>query len=147
MLNTFTAEETEIRTLTEKWAEAIRAMNLTDIVKDYASDVVAYDAIIQLQFIGREAYQKHWEYCLTLCPTSSMIFDIKDLVIHADNEVAFSYCLTRCGGKDENGVEKSSWMRATRGYRKIDGKWRVMHEHFSSPFDMESGKVLFDEQP
>ena len=30
-------------------------------------------------------------------------------------------------------------MRATVGYRKIDGKWRVAHEHASVPFYMDGG--------
>lgn len=140
-------EELEIRTLTDSWVEAVRAANLADIEKNYAVDVVAYDAVKQLQFIGREAYTKHWEHCLTLCPPGDMIFDIKDLVIHADQKVAFSYCLTRCGGRDKEGNERSSWMRVTRGLLKINGQWLTMHEHFSSPFDMESGKILFDVQP
>ena len=32
-------------------------------------------------------------------------------------------------------------------YGKIDGDWKVVHEHFSSPFDMQSGKALFELQP
>lgn len=32
-------------------------------------------------------------------------------------------------------------------YRKIDGDWKVVHEHFSTPFDTQSGKALFELQP
>jgi ketosteroid isomerase-like protein len=60
--------------------------------------------------------------------------------------VAFSHYLTRCGAI-ENGEEKASWMRVTVGYRKTNGKWIIVHEHFSAPFDMESGKALFDLKP
>jgi ketosteroid isomerase-like protein len=38
-------------------------------------------------------------------------------------------------------------MRGTIGYRKTDGTWLVVHEHWSAPFDIESGKALFDLQP
>ena len=39
------------------------------------------------------------------------------------------------------------WWRATQGFRRIDGKWRIVHEHSSAPFDMKSGKVSFDLKP
>jgi ketosteroid isomerase-like protein len=38
-------------------------------------------------------------------------------------------------------------MRATICFRKINGEWKVVHEHYSAPFDMESGKALFDLEP
>src|SRR5262249_54360484 len=31
----------------------------------------------------------------------------------------------------------AKWVRAIAGYRKIDGKWRITHEHFSAPFEMK----------
>lgn len=137
---------TEIRTATDTWAQAMRNDDLQGIIKHYAADIVAYDAVKQLQFVGIDAYRKHWDYCLKACP-GAMTFEIKDLVTHAENETAFSFFLCRCGGTDESGEEKSSWMRVTRGLRKIDGVWLTVHEHFSSPFDMESGMALFDLQP
>lgn len=38
-------------------------------------------------------------------------------------------------------------VRATVCYRKTNGRWLVVHEYFSAPFDIESGKALFDLQP
>jgi ketosteroid isomerase-like protein len=98
-----------------------------------------------LEFKGKDAYRKHWEACLARCP-GSMIVEIQDLRIAAGDNVAFSHHLTRCGAI-ESGEEKASWMRVTVGYRKVNGKWLVVHEHFSAPFDVESGKALLDLKP
>jgi ketosteroid isomerase-like protein len=38
-------------------------------------------------------------------------------------------------------------MRVTQCLRQQNGRWLIMHEHFSMPCDMESGKALFDLQP
>jgi ketosteroid isomerase-like protein len=38
-------------------------------------------------------------------------------------------------------------MRLTAAYRKTGGVWRVVHEHFSVPFDMQTNEVLFNLQP
>lgn len=138
--------ETAIRELVESWTRAARAGDVTAIVSHYAPDIVAFDAVSQLQFRGVEAYQKHWEACLAMCP-GPMIFEIQDLEVAANGELAFANGLARCGGGSETGEEKTSWFRLTGAYRKVDGAWRVVHEHFSVPFDMESGKVLFELSP
>jgi ketosteroid isomerase-like protein len=114
-------------------------------VSHYAPDIVAFDAIAQLQFKGVEAYRKHWEACLSMCP-GPMIFEIHELTITAADDVAFGHYLTRCGAI-ENGEEKASWMRVTVGYRKTNGEWMIVHEHFSAPFDPHSSKALLELEP
>jgi len=139
-------DESQIRQLLDAWANEFRAKHLDGIMSIYAPDIVSYDAIAQLRFRGLDEYRKHWEFCLSL-GQGPIIFEMRDLDITAGDGVAFSHYLTRCGGTDENGEEKTSWMRGTVCFRKIDGKWKVVHEHYSAPFDMESGKALFDLQP
>lgn len=136
----------EIETLIQQWANAVRDKNLDAVMAYYAPDIVAYDAIIQLQFKGAQAYRNHWEFCLGMCE-GAMLFEPRELVIHAGDELAFAHWLCRCGGTDAKGEQKTSWMRASAGYRRVNGKWKAVHEHFSAPFDMESGKALFELQP
>jgi uncharacterized protein (TIGR02246 family) len=147
-MNTETAKATaqaEIRALMEDWLRAVRANNIEGIVSHYAPDIVAFDAIAQLQFRGVGAYRKHWEACLSMCP-GPMIFEIHELTITAAEDVAFGHYLTRCGAI-ENGEEKASWMRVTVGYRKTNGEWMIVHEHFSAPFDPQSSKALLELEP
>jgi ketosteroid isomerase-like protein len=75
------------------------------------------------------------------------LFETHQLAIHADGDVAFAHWLNKCGGTDEKGEVKSSWMRATAGYRKTADGWKAVHEHFSAPFDMATSKALFDLEP
>lgn len=141
-----TAAEADVRKLIESWQTAATAGNLDAIMSHYAPDVVAFDAIFALQFKGVDAYRKHWQSCLTMC-SGPMIFNMQELSITAGDDIAFSHCLNQCGGTDKDGNEHSSWMRVTTGYRKTNGQWRIVHEHFSAPFDPESGKALFDPKP
>ncbi|MFO6309837.1 YybH family protein, partial [Pseudomonas aeruginosa] len=78
--------------------------------------------------------------------SETMTFDIAELQIHADQQVAFAHYLCHCGGTGPDGKPHSSWMRVSAGYRKQGDGWKVIHEHFSAPFDMD-GKALFDLQP
>lgn len=143
--NTDTTAEGEIRQQMDSWLKAVLALDIDGIMSHYAPDVRAFDAIAQLQFKGVDAYRKHWEACFSMCSPGQMIFEIHDPEIVADDTVGFCHSLIRCGGTDGE-EEKVGWMRMTVCYRKIAGTWKVVHEHFSMPFDMESGKVL-DLQP
>jgi uncharacterized protein (TIGR02246 family) len=136
----------EVRELIDRWVMASRAKDIDRIMSCYAPDVRAFDAIAALQFKGVEAYRKHWEACLAMCP-GPMTFEIHHLNITAGDDMAFCHYLGRCGGTDEHGEEKAGWFRVTVCCRKTNGQWRVVHEHFSAPFDPQSGKALLDLKP
>ncbi|MFC7299670.1 YybH family protein [Herminiimonas aquatilis] len=138
--------ETDIRNLIKSWEKAASAGNLDAIMSHYSPEVIAYDAIAALQFKGAEAYKKHWKMCLEMC-SGPMTFTMHDLHIGTADEIAYSHYLNHCGGSDKDGNQHSSWMRVSSAYRKINGQWRIVHEHFSAPFDPESGKALFDLKP
>ena len=103
---------------------------------------MAFDAIAQLQFKGADAYRKHWETCMAMCG-GAMIFELHELQITPDAELAFAHGLTRCGGTGPDGKEMTGWMRLTSCLRRQDGNWRVVHEHFSAPFDPQSNTALW----
>lgn len=134
--------ETAIRTELDAWADAVRARDIARIFSHYDADIVAFDAIAQLQFKGADAYRAHWERCMAMCP-GPMIFELHEVQVAADEELAFGHALVRCGGTDPDDKETSGWMRMTACYRRRDGRWRVIHEHFSAPFDPQDDKVLW----
>jgi ketosteroid isomerase-like protein len=50
--------------------------------------------------------------------------------------------------RDEWLAAQDLWFRATLGFRKIDGKWTITHEHSSVPFYMDgSFKAAIDLKP
>lgn len=136
----------QIKTAVERWSAAVRDKDLAVITAYYHPDIVAYDAILQLQFKGLDAYRAHWQYCLGLCE-GPMLFEQRQLVIHASGDVAFAHWLNHCGAADEHGEMKGSWMRASAGFLLTAEGWKAVHEHFSAPFDMETGKAMFDLKP
>jgi ketosteroid isomerase-like protein len=145
---TFAAEsevESDVRSLINRWQKAIIAADLDRIMACYAPDILSFDVILQLQFKGADAYRKHWQACMEMCQ-GDMIFEIHDLNVSVGDDVAFGHYLTRCGSVSD-GQEKVSWMRATTCCRRIDGQWKIVHEHFSVPFDPQSSKAMFDLKP
>lgn len=134
--------EAAVMELLDDWAAAVRAKDIDAITAHYAPEIVAFDAIAQLQFKGREAYRDHWEACLAQCP-GAMTFELHEEIIYAEDTLAFCHALVRCGGNDTD----AGWLRMSAGLRRIEGHWKLVHEHHSAPFDPQNGRALFDLTP
>ncbi len=67
--------------------------------------------------------------------------------IAADGDVAFSHALSRVTGKLRTGAEIDMWFRTTLGFRRIDGRWLIVHDHGSVPFNPESGQASLSLKP
>ena len=137
---------TAINTLIEQWKHAVLSRNIDKIVSYYADDIVSFDAVTALQFKGKAAYRAHWEACMEHCPGPG-IFEFHELRIVESQDSAFAHWLAHCGGAGPDGKVKACWMRVTAGYQRFNGDWKVVHEHWSAPFDMASGTALFDLKP
>ena len=143
-----TGMPTELQNTIDQWLHAVVAQDIDGIVSHYAEDIVAFDAVGKLQFVGKAAYRDHWIYCMTHCPMEGpMIFEPHRMQTEVSDRLAVVHALCRCGGRTAEGEEKASWMRMTAAYRKTPTGWVAFHEHFSAPFDMDTGAVLFDLQP
>ena len=74
--------------------------------------------------------------------------EVHDLTITAGEDVAFSTSVIRLSGARTNGERTDVWVRATVGFRKQDGVWKVSHEHVSVPFYMDgSDRAALDLSP
>ena len=58
-----------------------------------------------------------------------------------------SRSLDHLTGTRTDGEKTDVWVRATVCFRKIDGQWKVTHEHISVPFDMETFKASVHLKP
>jgi ketosteroid isomerase-like protein len=144
-MNTAT-DQAQLRTLLDSWVKANLAKDLPGIIRHYTADVLAFDAILQLQFKGREAYQAHWQMCLEMCGGPST-FEVRELQLETSGELGFGHFLAHCAGTDAEGKTQGCWLRVSQGYRKQQGVWLIAHEHFSVPFDPQNGTALFGLEP
>nr|WP_294972852.1 nuclear transport factor 2 family protein [uncultured Pseudomonas sp.] len=135
----------ELHALLESWVSAVRALDVPGITAHYSRDILAFDAVKQLQFKGVDAYARHWSECLQMCTQHT--FDMHQLSFESSGDIAFGHYLAYCGGTDQDGVQNASWVRVTVGLRREQGQWKIAHEHYSIPFDPLTGQLLFDARP
>jgi len=129
-------DEAQIRQLIDNWAKALRAKDINGLMSHYTPDILVFDLAPPLQYAGADAYRKNFDEWFTSFQ-GPVGYEIRDLSITTGDDAAFSHSLNRINGTRTNGEETDVWVRATVCFRKVDGKWRVTHEHVSVPFYME----------
>jgi ketosteroid isomerase-like protein len=134
MVEAVTADAITIRNLLENWADAVRRHDLPAILAYHEPDILMFDLPPPLQCRGIEAYQQTWDLFFRYHKPGTA-FDINELAVTAGNNVAFATAIMRCGpGSSSNPAEKDGFLfRLTVGLRKVNGDWRIVHEHHSIP--------------
>jgi uncharacterized protein (TIGR02246 family) len=139
-------DEAHIRALIEDRVKAIHDKDINALMSNHAPDVLTFDALNPLRYIGSDKVKERAEEWFSWYQ-GPIGYEVRDLSITAGEEVAFCHYLYRVSGTMTNGREVNMWVRSTVCYRKIDGKWTLTHEHTSVPFDAESGKASLDLNP
>ena len=136
--------EFEIRKLLEARVKAIREKDVGAVASEYEPNFVMFNLAPPLQTKapdkkGIEEWFSGYK--------SAIECEISDLNISTDNDLAFCHYLYRISGTQTSGKDVDMWVRATLCFRKIEGKWLIVHEHDSVPFDMQTFKALLDLKP
>ena len=138
----------KIRALEDQFVAAFNAKNVDAIMNVYVPDetLVVFDVVPPRQYVGANAYRKDWEAFLVLFK-GPLQFKISDLSITTDGNLGYSHSIQHVSGTDMKGQPLNFTVRVTDAYRKINGKWLIIHEHVSVPVDMETGKPDLSSKP
>ncbi|MGH8593745.1 MAG: YybH family protein [Gammaproteobacteria bacterium] len=139
--------DAQIREVIGSWAKAVRAKDVEGAMACLTPDILTFDLAPPLQHEGLEVIRKSLEEWL---PTwdGPIGLEIRDLRVTADRDVAFCTSLQRMSGTKTDGEKPDLWFRSTMCLQKIDGTWRIAHEHTSTPFYMDgSNKAALDLKP
>jgi ketosteroid isomerase-like protein len=126
-----TNNEILIRQLVENWAKAVRDKDMDNILVYHADDIVMFDVPEPFESIGIDAYRKTWDIFFKY--TEPGVFDIQQLTIIADENIAFCIATMKCADKSAGGDFIPLDFRLTIGLKKINDQWMIVHEHHSIP--------------
>jgi ketosteroid isomerase-like protein len=144
--NSRAGDEARIREFIEERVRAIRDKDIDALMSAHAPDVVMFDALDPLRYVGSKAARERAAQWLSWY-RGSVGYEVRDLSVTAGDGAAFCHYLYRVTGAMTNGREVDMWVRSTVCFRKVEGAWVVAHEHTSVPFDAESGKASVDLKP
>jgi uncharacterized protein (TIGR02246 family) len=138
--------QSEVRALLEQQSAAVSAKDLDRLMSLYSPDVVYFDTVPPLQFVGcaalRERFQRWfdgWRGPFTL--------DTRDVTIIANGNIAVACRFSRARGTLTNGEQAGSWVRATSCLERTNHTWLIRHEHVSWPVDVKNRTVAMDLEP
>lgn len=139
-------DEAAIRRLISAWSMALEAKDADALVADYAADAVLFDAIPPYKTVGPENIRQLWINCLPHFP-AKFKSEHRDIVIHVTGDTAIMHGLHHFIPTPADHPCGQTWMRVTAGFRRIDGKWKVAHEHVSVPFNPMNSQAWFIRDP
>lgn len=124
----------------------MHAKDLTTLMSYYASDILTFDILPPLHYQGVEAYRKNFEAWFAAVQ-GPIEYETRDLRITMGEDVSFCHSLNRVRSTRTTGETTETWVRVTVGFRKIEGTWKITHEHVSVPCDIETSHASLDLQP
>lgn len=138
--------EADIRKLIYDHIKGIRNKDLEGVMSIYAKDIVSFDIDPPLWYKGIKAKREAWANVFEMY-YHKIDYEIHDLGITVDGDIAFSHSLNHISGTMKDGHRSDIWLRWTACFRKINGNWLVTHEQVSVPVDFKTGKALLDLKP
>jgi ketosteroid isomerase-like protein len=142
--NSKTTDEAKIRTLIDQHAKALSAKNAAGVVSCRTTDYTQFSLAPPLAHVTDVKNLNAW-FATWQGPIGS---EARDLKIEVSGDTAFSHGLSLMTGSKTDGVKVDLWFRETLCFRKVDGHWRIAHEHTSVPFYMDgSFRAAIDLKP
>ncbi len=138
--------EALIRQQVEDWAKALCAKDIEGAMSLYAPNIVSFDIVPPLRYAGADKKRRAWQEAFAAY-TGPIAYEVRDLNVTTHGELAFVHSLNHVSGRLASGHLSNLWLRWTACLRRIDGAWRIVHDHASVPADLEDGQAVLNLTP
>src|SRR5438094_2853729 len=92
----------EIRGWLDRWTKAFAAKDVDAIMALYADDVIAYDVVPPLQYVGKAEYRTDYLQFLSQY-TDNVKVEVRDLHVRANGDLGYAAGLELLSGILKNG--------------------------------------------
>ena len=137
------AEEKVIRGLIDAWYAALNRGDAAGLAVAYADDVAVASLAPPLWSHGKQAYINGMAGWFSTFD-GPLKGEPEKLSIVAGDSVAFVNGFGHIVGKKNDGTPMDLRTRLTLCFEKRDGKWLIVADHTSVPFDMQNFMPLID---
>ncbi|HZD24879.1 MAG TPA: nuclear transport factor 2 family protein [Alphaproteobacteria bacterium] len=127
-----------IRRMVEGRVAAVRDKDVAALMAQCAPDILSFDVVSPLRRQGASALRQRMEDWFAAYD-GPIRLEYRDLEVVTDGDLGFCHGLQRSIGTLVGGRHADMWVRLTLCLRRIEGRWLVVHQHLSDPFDPESG--------
>lgn len=137
--------EAQVKGVLDAWASAMREKDADGVISHQAKDFVQFALAPPLvaKELDRNALDEWFSSW-----RGPIEYEIRDQRITAADELAFCRSLNRMRATASSGEQTELWFRQTMCLRRLDGGWKIVHEHDSVPFYMdEDARAAIDLKP
>ncbi len=133
-------DEKAIQALFQRFDVALKAKDVNTIMTLYAPNVRVFDAGVPRQYKGAKAYRSVYEglFATFPGPIETRVSDVASTVV---GTMALTTNIETWVLTDKDRNRFTLTFRVTDVWRKINGKWLIIHEHTSLPVDYATGKA------
>ena len=140
--------EAAIRQLVADRTAAMRAGDAAALCHSYTSDAVIFSLAPPLVQPANGTHDVAQMQTWLDEKGGSVWADVRDLQVTVNGDLALCTSLESMGAPPGSPQPFTLWYRSTLGLRRLDGQWRIVHEHTSTPFHMDgSFRAATDLQP
>jgi len=138
--------EQELRDLVDERVQAVRSRDIATLAARPVDDVITFDVLPPLNSRGSHATVDHLQQWFDGY-AGPIDYTVRDVQVSASDELGFCSFLYHVGGTLKTGDAVNMWVRATLCCRRMGGRWRIVHDHESVPFDPATGQALISLEP
>ncbi|MEZ6093887.1 MAG: SgcJ/EcaC family oxidoreductase [Pirellulaceae bacterium] len=144
--DTACTDENAIRKLMRDWSDALESKDVDAMMAHYCENAVLYDAVPPYKAVGVETIKNAWNCCLPYFP-AEFRSEHADVTVHVAGDVAVVYGMHHFVPTPADHPCGQTWMRVTLGFQRMDGEWKVVHEHCSIPFNPMNNQAWYIRDP
>jgi ketosteroid isomerase-like protein len=146
MGDAMTSVRSDVGTLFESQSKAIQAKDVDRLMSLYSADIVYFDTVAPLQYVGSAALRERFQGWFDGYD-GPIDVESRGLNISTSGDIAVAHWFSRVSGTLKNGRKVGSWVRVTSCCRRSEDAWLITHEHVSFAVELPSGSVAMDLVP
>lgn len=130
----------DIQAVFDRVDAALLARDLDKLATAYAEDVQFFDVMAQGESF--QTLRETWEMCFPHIPID-IVTERRNLTAFVGSDVAVITYFSRLKGLGDAIPAAAAWLRSTSTLQKINGDWKIVHDHVSYPTDCEQEKPVY----
>jgi uncharacterized protein (TIGR02246 family) len=138
--------ERELRALVEERVAAVASRSAAPLAAHQHPDVVAFDVLPPLRSRGNAAVEARTQAWFDGY-AGDIGYEVRDLEVSASQDLGVCWFVYHVSGTLHSGDVVDMWVRATLCFRREGGRWLIVHDHESVPFDPATGQALISLEP
>ena len=131
----------EIKAIQLSIARDAENRDLDGIMSHYirGRKLFVFDAYPPRQYVGWDAFRGDWKDFLDALK-GPISYKLGELYAVSDGQFGYTHMVQYIRGTTQDGKPFALNLRETDVYRKIDGKWMIVHVHASVPVDLKTDR-------